>query len=159
MSTDKDSHTKCWNDHSRKQHAPQPMKSVLFLCTGNYYRSRCAEILFNRAATAQRLSWRADSRGLQLHQENSGPISPHVVRFLELQGICLAEPVPFPCQVMESDLLAADLVVAAKEAEHRPLLARDFGAWVDRWSFGRFTTSRFGRRPKRCRSWLLDSMT
>ena len=78
---------------------PQPMKSVLFLCTGNFYRSRCAEILFNRAATAQRLPWRADSRGLQLHPENSGPISPHVVRFLELQGIRITEPARFPRQV------------------------------------------------------------
>jgi protein-tyrosine phosphatase len=107
------------------------MKSVLFLCTGNYYRSRCAEILFNWAATTRRLSWRADSRGLRLHAENSGPISPLVVRFLELQGIRIAEPVRFPRQVLESDLLAADLVVAVKEAEHRLLLARDFGAWVD----------------------------
>ena len=77
------------------------------------------------------MPWRADSRGLQLHPENPGPISPHVVRFLELQGICIAEPVRYPRQVTESDLQAADLVVAAKEAEHRPLLARDFGAWVD----------------------------
>ena len=111
---------------------PKPVKSVLFLCTGNYYRSRFAEILFNSAATAQRLPWRADSRGLQLHAENPGPISPHVVRFLELQGIRIAEPVRFPRQVLESDLLAADLVVAVKETEHRPLLARDFGAWADR---------------------------
>jgi protein-tyrosine phosphatase len=111
---------------------PQPMKSVLFLCSGNYYRSRCAEILFNWAATTQRLPWRADSRGLQLHPENPGPISPHIVRFLRLQGILVAEPVRFPLQVTESDLQAADLVVAVKEAEHRPLLARDFGAWVDR---------------------------
>jgi protein-tyrosine phosphatase len=111
---------------------PQPMKSVLFLCTGNFYRSRFAEILFNWAATAQRLPWHADSRGLQLHAENPGPISPHVVQFLELQGIRLAEPIRFPRQVTELDLHAADLVVAAKEVEHRPLLARDFGAWADR---------------------------
>ncbi len=114
---------------------PQPMKSVLFLCTGNFYRSRCAEILFNQAAITQRLSWRADSRGLQLHPENLGPLSPHVVQFLERQGIRLAEPVRFPRQVLESDLLAADLVVAVKEAEHRPLLERDFGAWLDRVEF------------------------
>ena len=107
------------------------MKSVLFLCSGNYYRGRCAEILFNWAATAQRMPWRADSRGLQLHPENPGPISPHVVRFLELQGIRLAEPVRFPRQVLESDLQAADHVVAVKEHEHRLLLARDFGAWAD----------------------------
>jgi hypothetical protein len=53
------------------------------------------------------------------------------VRFLELQGIRLAEPVRFPRQVLESDLLAALLVVAAKEAELRLLLERDFGAWAD----------------------------
>ncbi len=111
------------------------MKSVLFLCTGNYYRSRFAEILFNWLASTHRLPWRADSRGLQLHPENLGPISSHVVQFLERQGICLAEPVRLPRQVTESDLQAADLVVAVKQAEHRPLLERDFGAWVDRVEF------------------------
>jgi low molecular weight protein-tyrosine phosphatase len=73
--------------------------------------------------------------GLQLHPENPGPISPHVKRFLELQGIHIAEPVRFPRQVMESDLQSADLVVAVKEVEHRPRLARDFGPWVDRVEF------------------------
>ena len=47
----------------------------------------------------------------------------------------MAGPIRFPRRVLESDLQAADLVVAAKEAEHRPLLARDFGAWVDRVEF------------------------
>ena len=119
------SHTKCMKpSHAEAIRLRSQMKSVLFLCTGNYYRSRFAEILFNWAATTQRLPWRADSRGLQLHPENPGPISPHVVQFLEQQGIRLAEPIRFPRQVSESDLQAADLVVAVKEAEHRPLLAR-----------------------------------
>ena len=39
-------------------------KTVLFLCTGNYYRSRFAEILFNHLAGQSKLAWRADSRGL-----------------------------------------------------------------------------------------------
>ena len=114
--------------------SPEP--SSFYIRTGGLesprYRSRCAEILFNWSATAQRLPWRADSRGLQLHADNPGPISPHVVQYLGLQRIRLAEPLRFPRQVTEPDLLAADLVVAAKEAEHRPLLARDFGAWADR---------------------------
>ena len=37
---------------------------VLFLCTGNYYRSRFAEALFNSLAKRAELNWTADSRGL-----------------------------------------------------------------------------------------------
>ena len=41
-------------------------KTVLFLCTGNYYRSRFAEVLFNSVAGKMGLPWRASSRGLAL---------------------------------------------------------------------------------------------
>src|SRR5260370_39303693 len=41
-------------------------KGVLFLCTGNYYRSRFAEVLFNSVAAKMGLPWRASSRGLGL---------------------------------------------------------------------------------------------
>src|SRR5438132_811728 len=34
-------------------------KTVLFLCTGNYYRSRFAEVLFNSVAGKMGLPWRA----------------------------------------------------------------------------------------------------
>ena len=40
------------------------MKTVLFLSTGNYYRSRFAEILFNSIAPRYGLPWKAESRGL-----------------------------------------------------------------------------------------------
>ena len=39
-------------------------KNVLFLCTGNYYRSRFAEILFNSVAGRMGLPWKASSRGM-----------------------------------------------------------------------------------------------
>jgi protein-tyrosine-phosphatase len=42
------------------------VRAVLFLCTGNYYRSRFAEGLFNHLASQLRLGWRADSCGLAL---------------------------------------------------------------------------------------------
>jgi protein-tyrosine-phosphatase len=34
-------------------------KAVLFLRTGNYYRSRCAEVLFNSVAGRMNLTWKA----------------------------------------------------------------------------------------------------
>jgi protein-tyrosine phosphatase len=44
-------------------------KTVLFLCTGNYYRSRFAEVLFNSVAGTMGLPWRASSRGLALERQ------------------------------------------------------------------------------------------
>ena len=37
---------------------------VLFLCTGNYYRSRYAEEIFNHQAGRDGLGWRAFSRAV-----------------------------------------------------------------------------------------------
>src|SRR6185369_2827587 len=39
-------------------------RRVLFLCSGNYYRSRFAELFFNHLPAAEGLSYRADSAGL-----------------------------------------------------------------------------------------------
>jgi protein-tyrosine phosphatase len=55
------------------------MPTVLFLCSGNYYRSRFAEVYFNRLAEQQPSAWRADSRGLALDPANPGPISRHAL--------------------------------------------------------------------------------
>jgi protein-tyrosine-phosphatase len=39
--------------------AKRSEKTVLFLCTGNYYRSRFAEVLFNSVAGKMGLLWQA----------------------------------------------------------------------------------------------------
>jgi protein-tyrosine phosphatase len=107
---------------------------VLFLCTGNYYRSRFAELLFNARAGGQGLPWRAVSRGLATERglDNVGALSPQAVAGLAARGVPVPRPVHWPLQVLWGDLHAADLVVALKEAEHRPLLQARWPAWADR---------------------------
>ena len=107
---------------------------ILFLCTGNYYRSRFAELLFNALAGSQGLPWRAVSRGLATERglHNVGPLSPQAVAGLAERGVALPRPVHWPLQVLYGDLRDADLVVALKEEEHRPLLQARFPAWAGR---------------------------
>ena len=110
-----------------------PMSTVLFLCSGNYYRSRFAEHLFNAIADRDQLAWRADSRGLVVGRAgNIGPISRYAIRGLEQRGIHLNGNIRFPVQVTEQDLGRANLIIALKEAEHRRMLAEQFPDWVDR---------------------------
>ena len=109
------------------------MNTVLFLCSGNYYRSRFAEHLFNAIADRDRLAWRADSRGLIVGRAgNIGPISGYAVHGLEQRGIHLDGNIRLPVQVTEQDLGRANLIIALKEAEHRRMLAEQFPAWVER---------------------------
>jgi protein-tyrosine phosphatase len=69
------------------------VKTVLFLCTGNYYRSRFAEELFNHEAERASLPWIAQSRGLALERgaNNVGPIAPGVLH--TLKELVLAAPI------------------------------------------------------------------
>lgn len=106
---------------------------LLFLCTGNYYRSRFAEILFNALALEDGLNWEADSRGLATeYAANSGPISAYAIKGLAMRGIEVGKEVRFPVQVQTKDLDEADLVIALKEAEHRPYLEVRFPGWADK---------------------------
>lgn len=111
--------------------------TVLFLCTGNYYRSRFAEILFNWTARQRGLDWFADSRGLRLEPLNPGPISRFTLHRLKEMGIGLEEPIRYPQPVTVVDFQAAHHVVAVKEAEHRPLIEQFFPEWLDRVEFWR----------------------
>src|SRR5438876_8439796 len=100
-------------------------KTVLFLCTGNYYRSRFAEVLFNSVAGKMGLAWQASSRGLALERgvHNVGPMAASAITALEALGVRTADAVArFPVQVASDDLERAALIVALKHAEHLPLL-------------------------------------
>ncbi len=113
-------------------------RNILFLCTGNYYRSRFAEILFNSLADKIGLLWRASSRGLAIERgiNNVGPMAVSVIQALEALGVRHPEAVTrLPVQVTADDLEAADRIVALKQDEHLPLLEERFPEWADKVEF------------------------
>ncbi len=113
-------------------------KTVLFLCTGNYYRSRFAEILFNSVAGKMGLPWQASSRGLALERgvNNVGPMAVEAITALEALGVRADDALTrLPAQVTTDDLERADRVVALKQAEHLPLLQERFPAWAEKVEF------------------------
>jgi translation initiation factor 1 len=113
-------------------------RTILFLCTGNYYRSRFAEILFNSVAARMGLPWRASSRGLALERgsKNVGPMAASAIRALEAMGVCATDDCArSPAQVTTADLERADRIIALKRDEHLPLLQERFPAWAEKVEF------------------------
>src|SRR5438270_14046948 len=109
--------------------AKRSEKTVLFLCTGNYYRSRFAEVLFNSVADKMGLPWKATSRGLALERgvNNVGPMAASAITALKALGVRAdAALTRLPAQVTTDDLERANRVVALKQAEHLPLVQERF---------------------------------
>ncbi len=108
-----------------------PPLKLLFICTGNYYRSRFAEAVFNHHAEERGLPWRAFSRGLSL-VPGRGPLSPYTADALARRGVDLRHTGTCCVTLGELDLGDAARVIALQEAEHRPLMARRFPEWEAR---------------------------
>lgn len=113
------------------------MTTVLFLCTGNYYRSRFAEVMFNHLAREQGVRARAISRGLKIDPTSTlpGVISPHTVEALHKRRITCGSVTRKPETLTFGDLKSAHVVVALKEAEHRAMLDASFPGWSARTVF------------------------
>lgn len=107
---------------------------VLFVCSGNYYRSRFAEALFNHQAEMRGLRWRAESKGFRPHL-GEGDLSPHARSALSLRGIPLHRTRPSPSKLEERDFIGADRTIMLKEDEHRPKLEAHFPFWIDQVSY------------------------
>ncbi|HEY8966884.1 MAG TPA: low molecular weight phosphatase family protein [Candidatus Methylacidiphilales bacterium] len=106
-------------------------KHVLFICTGNYYRSRFSEAVFNYIASMKQLPWRAFSRGLAIHLVD-GPLSPHTASALAARGISHLFTAPDRQALRRADLERAALVIALKRDEHEGMMREQFPDWADK---------------------------
>jgi protein-tyrosine phosphatase len=114
--------------------------TILFLCTGNYYRSRMAEEMFNYFAQARGLQARAFSRGLLRSFENTGNVgsfSSFALRVLTRYDITPRRADEFPQRVTADELRDSDIVIALYQRVHAPMMAEqfpEFAAKVIYWS-------------------------
>lgn len=109
------------------------MHEILFVCSGNFYRSRFAEAVFNFHASRGALPVRAFSRGLATYLVlGAGPLSPHTRHALTTRAIPLSHTGQQPVSLTRTDLERAHRTIALKEAEHRPLMRAQFPDWEDR---------------------------
>ena len=106
-------------------------QTVLFLCTGNFYRSRYAEAWFNFQACGYGLHWRAESRGFRPHLATEG-LSHWAADRLDQSGIARSLTSTQPAKVTAEDLAESSLVIAMREAEHAPMVAKQFPKWTNR---------------------------
>jgi protein-tyrosine phosphatase len=109
----------------------QPL--ALFVCTGNYYRSRFAEHLFAKLTEDRGLNWRSDSAGLGVDwacKINVGPISKVTVQSLHERGVTITQP-RMPRSMTAEDFERAERVILLDEDEHRPMMLEQFPDWAD----------------------------
>ncbi|MES2307522.1 MAG: low molecular weight phosphatase family protein [Verrucomicrobiota bacterium] len=107
------------------------MKKCLFICTGNYYRSRYAEAIFNYHALKNGLMWNAFSRGLAIHLAK-GDLAKQTREMLEEKLIPLSMTGETRVQIHEHDFHVAEKVIALQHHEHYPMMASKFPLWADK---------------------------
>jgi protein-tyrosine phosphatase len=110
--------------------------TVLFVCTGNYYRSRYAELLFN-ATRPHSLPWLAASRGFDPSPFNPGAIASSVVARMQSRGLPPPDPRQHPIRLTEADLSAAARIIALDAREHEPYVRNWFPDWRGQFEYWR----------------------
>ncbi|MGF1451506.1 MAG: low molecular weight phosphatase family protein [Opitutales bacterium] len=103
------------------------MQEILFVCTGNYYRSRFAQAVFNHRAQELGLSCRAFSRGLNIGAVLEGDeLSIYTREEMQRQGLPLELAGERRVSLTLEDLRRAERTVVLKRTEHYPMMRTQF---------------------------------
>jgi protein-tyrosine phosphatase len=105
-------------------------RRVLFICTGNFYRSRFAEAVFNYHAERRQIPWAAFSRGLAVHLAE-GDLSTFTAEALNARQIELRHTGSGRIRLSEYDLLKSKCRIAMDRSEHFQMMLNQFPAWAD----------------------------
>jgi protein-tyrosine phosphatase len=111
-----------------------PQRRVIFICTGNYYRSRYAEIYFNARVPAS-CGYYATSYGFRLSPQNTGMIAPCLLDHLRSHQIVVADQMRAPRQLQAEQLTETDRVIVLDETEHRRYVEQDLPTWRTRVTY------------------------
>jgi cupin fold WbuC family metalloprotein len=116
------------------------MDLVLFLCTGNYFRSRFAEQWFNHRARQLGLDdqVQACSAGLGVRPDsgNVGPMAKEALAALRERGLELdPADLALPHQVSRQELEQASCVIAVDAEAHRPMVQAQCPDWEEQITF------------------------
>ncbi len=114
-----------------RKSAPRSFSHVLFVCTGNYYRSRFAEAYFNYFAELLNLRHIGQSRGLDISRIQ-GEVSPIVLAALAERDVPDRYAEVDRKSLTLDDLKRADRVICLDDAEHREMMRKKFSDWADR---------------------------
>jgi protein-tyrosine phosphatase len=105
-------------------------RQVLFICTGNFYRSRFAEAVFNYHAERRRIPWTAFSRGLAIHLAE-GYLSTFTSEALSIRQIELRHTGSGRVRLSEDDFLKSNYRIAMDRSEHLLMMRNQFPVWAD----------------------------
>lgn len=94
------------------------MKKILFVCTGNVFRSAAAEKLFNFVAAREGVSASASSAGLKAAR--GAGLSKTAARFLSSRGVQDLQHSPSPVDQLK--IINADLVLAMERWQYHFLM-------------------------------------
>jgi protein-tyrosine phosphatase len=116
------------------------MRKILFLCTGNYFRSRFSEQWFNYCAIKRNLQLKliASSAGLNVCDGNGniGAMAKEAISALNARGVIVnIDSLALPHQVSVAELESADVVVAVDSKAHRPMVYSKFPEWESKVVF------------------------